>query len=424
MKRILVLDDNQTICIMLKSWLLRQGYQVDTATKVNEAKEKVMNNPFDLILSDIKLPESDGFSFLNWVKKYDSDIVVIMMTGFADIESAVNALKLGAVDYIPKPIKEENLFRKIADALLNHERLKNTKEVKYSFVIPKSKKYEKLFAGIENLFKKEQHLLIAGRRGTGKTSLIKHLIYGQKSNFSRPFVVLAEETQSAAKNSIDAEKLCDAYKRATGGFLSFRITALTLDGQNQLLHLMKSQNSGNAFVQLLLISNFSKDELKNELLPKLYNTLEDNIVELPVLKGDDELILFFIDYFLAYSNSELDKNILSIEQDVISELLARDWPGNIQELKNVLLKAAVLTSGDKIGMDVLPQLFKECIVRKEFNGGFEKNTLDAFKKENYEKEKIIEALEITGGNKTMAASLLNIDRKTLYNKIKLYRMKK
>ncbi len=423
MKRILVVDDNLTICLMLKSWLLKKGYRVDTATSVEEAKEKVMENPFDLILSDIRMPESEsgGFSFLNWVKKYDSDILVIMMTGFVDIDSAVNSLKLGAVDYIPKPIKEEDLFQKIADALTNHERQKNAKEIKYSFVLPESKKYLEFFADIENRFKKEQHLLILGERGTGKAALSKHLVYSQKNNLARSFVILTEEDQSV-KNSIDAELLARAYERAKGGFLSLRITSLTLDAQNELLKKMMMSQKEEFSVQLLLISSLSAKELKGKLLPKLYNYLEEAIVELPALKGEEELILFFADYFLHYSNSELDKNILSIDESVKNEFLRRDWPGNIQELKNAVLKASVLTSGDKIEKEVLPYLFKGYIVGKEVQSDREKTSLDGFKKENYEKEKILEALEITGGNKTMASSLLNIDRKTLYNKIKLYQI--
>ena len=112
-RNILVIDDNLTVCLMLKSWLVKKDFGVETASSVKEAKQKVKEQPFDLILCDIRMPDADGFDFLSWVKKYDSDILVIMMTGYADIESAVESMKSGAVDYISKPIEPEQLFKKI-----------------------------------------------------------------------------------------------------------------------------------------------------------------------------------------------------------------------------------------------------------------------------------------------------------------------
>ena len=125
-KSILILDDNSTICLMLKSWLVKRDFKVESATNVEEAKRMIRNYPFDLILSDIRMPEADGFSLLNWVKKFDSDILVIMMTGYAEIESVVEAMKSGAADYITKPIDPEVLFCKIDEAFLLQKNHKNS----------------------------------------------------------------------------------------------------------------------------------------------------------------------------------------------------------------------------------------------------------------------------------------------------------
>ena len=123
-KSVLVIDDNLTICLMLKSWLAKKGFNVEIATNVEQAKQMIKEHPFDLVLSDIRMPESDGFALLSWVKKYDSDMLVIMMTGFADIESAVESMKSGASDYIAKPIEPELLFRKIDEAFAAQENFK------------------------------------------------------------------------------------------------------------------------------------------------------------------------------------------------------------------------------------------------------------------------------------------------------------
>ncbi len=115
-KNVLIVDDNLTVCLMLKSWLIKRGYQVETAPGASEAKQMVKEQPFDLILTDIRMPDTDGLTFLSWVRKYDSDIIVIMITGYADVESAVLSMKAGAADYIPKPIEPEHLFKKIDEA--------------------------------------------------------------------------------------------------------------------------------------------------------------------------------------------------------------------------------------------------------------------------------------------------------------------
>ena len=124
-KNILIVDDNLTICLMLKSWLVKNNYNVETTSSAQDAKQMVKDFPFDLILSDIRMPNVDGISFLNWAKKYDSDILVIMMTGYAEIESVVESMKSGATDYISKPIDPEILFSKIEEAFQVQENIQN-----------------------------------------------------------------------------------------------------------------------------------------------------------------------------------------------------------------------------------------------------------------------------------------------------------
>ena len=175
MKRILILDDNLTICLMLKSWLVKKEYQADTATSVQEAQQKVRNEAYDLILSDIRMPDVDGFSFLSWIKKFDSAILVIMMTGYADIESAVESMKLGAADYIAKPIEAELLYKKIADAFKVQENQRFTEQFRDPLIWPPGECYDAISAKVNEVIHDESHLLVIGDNGTGKTSVARYI---------------------------------------------------------------------------------------------------------------------------------------------------------------------------------------------------------------------------------------------------------
>lgn len=422
MKKLLVLDDNLTICLMLKSWIVKKGYTAETATSVEEAKQMVKDTPFDLILSDIRMPDSDGFSFLSWVKKYDSDILVIMMTSFSDIETAVESMKSGAIDYISKPIDPDLLFKKIDDAFKKQSTQNENRESFNEFSKPPLKEYDDLIERIEKFAENNQHFLLLGDRGTGKASLVK-FVYQRGFNNSQPLVVLDyEQEQNGNVNTQEPDKTSKLKKKieaAKGGLLYIkRVQKLDTIAQDELLSLLTKQKKDENFVQVIVGSEKSVEKLKQSLLPKLYQLLEKEIIQLPSLKGKKEEILFYADHFLKFANAEFDKNINSIAPEVQKQFLDYSWPRNIQELKNLVIKAALLTDSSQIEPDVLPSLFEN--IQNGFATQQPETSIKGLRKENYEKEKIIKALELSKGNKTTAASILNIDRKTLYNKIKLY----
>ncbi len=429
MKRILILDDNLTVCLMLKSWLVKKDYNVDTATSVDEAIEKVKNKPFDLILSDIRMPGADGFSFLSWVKKFDSDILVIMMTGFSDVETAVESLKSGAVDYIAKPIEPENLFSKIEDAFRLQQNQKDIKKIASDFLLPPLDKYKFFSDLIHDVAINDSHLLIVGDKGTGKMSLAKQ-IFERKSEPTKPFIVL-DSAEIVLKKRLmsgieDITGIDEHFEMAKGGVL-FVKNAESLDSkcQDRLLDNILKQKKDEDFRQCFLSSDCTLKELKKVLLPKLFN-LFDKVIEFPRLSDDKDVILYFANHFIQFANNETNKNIKKIDKKVVDSLLSYSWPGNIQELKNTIFKAVLFSEGTEIKSDVLPFLFQKSL--SDINSGSQPfvddsgSDVESLRKENYEKEKIIEALEIAKGNKTVASSILNIDRKTLYNKIKLYKI--
>ena len=418
-KNILILDDNLTICLMLKSWLVKNNYNVETASNAQEAKQMVKDFPFDLILSDIRMPDVDGINFLNWAKKYDSDILVIMMTGYAEIESVVESMKSGATDYITKPIDPEILFGKIEEAFQVQENIKKNNQFSNDFLVPPGDEYKQLHEQLHLVAENNDHLLIIGDRGTGKFSSVK-LVFEKGIHRSKPLVILdASDLISTYCDGNEYESaLIEKVKVAKGGLFYIRdIEQFNKSVQNELLAVLTKQSRDENFTQVILSSQQSLEELQHTLIPKLYSVLQKNVIILPSLKGRSDQILSFSQHFLDFANFALNKQLKGIDSEMQKEFISYNWPGNIQELKNTIIKAALLTEGDVITTEIAEELFGGIKYERE-----ETNTINinSLRKENYEKEKIYQALTLAKGNKTMAASILNIDRKTLYNKIKLY----
>ncbi len=404
---------------MLKSWLVKNNFKVEATSSAEEAKQMVREIPFDLILTDIRMPGVDGLTFLNWVKKYDSDILVIMMTGYAEIESVVEAMKSGATDYISKPIDPDVLFSKIEEAFEVQENIKKNKQFPNYFLIPPGKEYKQVLEQLNEIAENRDHLLIIGDRGTGKSSSVKH-IFEKSIHKSKPLVTLDASDMAKSESSVNGFEsvLSEKFKVAKGGLFYIReIDQLDIFLQNELLDILTKQSKDDNFTQVVLSTQQCMSDLQNTLIPKLYNQLLKNVIVLPSLKGKEEEILSFSLHFLKFANYVLNKEIKGISPDMQKELITYDWPGNIQELKNTILKAALLSECDYINLEVAEDLFG---VSKSVEDEAKMLNIESLKKENYEKEKIYQALKLSKGNKTMAASILNIDRKTLYNKIKLY----
>ncbi|MDR0421558.1 MAG: response regulator [Proteiniphilum sp.] len=426
-RNILIIDDNLTVCLMLKSWLVKKGFGAETATDVSEAKRKLKEQPFDLVLCDIRIPDADdGFCFLTWAKDYDSDILVIMMTGYADVESAVESMKSGASDYISKPIAPEQLFKKIDEAFVLHDNMLKHRRSSNDFIRFPGKEYSQLYGELDLTAENDMHRLIVGDRGTGKLSAVKY-IYEKGIHLSKPLVIFDTEkfADSAFSRHLqsgaveDESPLMRKFHEAMGGLLYIRqLSFLNISQQNELLNILTKQKKDGTFTQVIMSTDMGKQKLQERLIPKLYHLIEKSCIILPSLRGREETIISMAGHFLRFANSTLDKQIDAIDPVIRKQLVDYDWPGNIQELKNCIIKAALLTEGSCIPASIAPELFGGGT--KGTARALQLNPIQGLRKENYEKEKIMEALELAKGNKTMAASILNIDRKTLYNKIKLY----
>lgn len=412
MKHILILDDDKTTCLMLKSWFVKEGYYVETATDVEEAQQIVKKYAIDLILSDIHMPGMDGFSFLSWVKRYDSAIMIIMMTGFSDVSTAVESIKSGAVDYVEKPIKAEILFEKVKNAFKNYANSQDNCNPNKCFLQPHSQEYHILMQKVDATIEQQKHILIRGARGTGKSSLRKYIF--KKIVPQNSAIVVIDEITHAEDDYLRTQ-----FKAAQNGIICIKtFHKLSKKHQNELTELISNQ-SPDGYTQVIATSSASVEELKEAILPKLFHFFQDNYVELPTLNGKKDDILFFMSRFLKFANYELGKNIEGYSPDIQKIFVKHDWKGNVQELKNTIIKAVLLTEGNIITTDILSELGGS-FLNLDTLGKTSSRRLRSLKKENYERQKIKEALEISNGNKTLAASILNIDRKTLYNKIRLY----
>ncbi len=410
---------------MLKSWLVKYNYKVQIATSVAEAKEKVKDEMFDLILSDIRMPEDDGLSFLSWVQRFDSGILVIMMTGYADIETAVESMKAGAIDYIEKPIAPELLVKKIHEAFNKHEAENSSKTIANTFLVPPGSHNREFAQHIDSIASSNQHALIIGEPGTGKSSVAKY-IYEKGVRKSNSFAILdCGEDLDLLQNNMhgddecDRSLICSYMSKANNGLLYVRkIHALSPALQNDLVIAVNSLKERQQTIQVIAGTYLTKAELQKVLIPALFHLFQNKCIELPPLRGRTEDILFFASFFLQFANLQLNKEIKGFHPLVEKQLLEYDWPGNTQELKNMVLKAAVLTAQNEISAELIPLLFEDKLSNKP--DGI--SNLDSLKRENWEKQKIVDALKRAEGNKTLAAKMLDIDRKTLYNKIKLYQL--
>ncbi len=426
-RSVLIIDDNLTVCLMLKSWLVKQGFLVETASSASQAKKMVKDHPFDLILTDVKMPDADGLTFLSWVKKFDSDIIVIMITAYADVESAVLSMKAGAADYISKPIEPEHLFKKIEEAFQMQELKQRKRRFANDFILPPGEEYQVLLNQLDHIAEHNKHQLIIGDRGTGKVSTVRY-IYEKGIYLSGPLIVLDTDLLNDCKNSCwqhskteeGCSLLTEKFNNARGGLLHIRnVDQFDIHLQNELLNLLTRQSKDEFFTQIIMTTEKSREILEKTFIPKLFNLLAEESITLPTIRGKKEVIDAFVIHFLHFANHNLDKQIQSIDRTIYQQMYEYAWPGNIQELKNSIIQAALLTEGKHMPASVTPRLFGKNILKQGGQASVS-NVIHNLRKENYEKEKIMEALRLAKGNKTMAASILNIDRKTLYNKIKLY----
>ena len=441
MSSILIVEDDITFGMMLKTWLGKKGFEVSSVSTIARARKHIESQTVDLILSDLRLPDHEGIDLLKWMNEQGKAIPLIIMTGYADIQSAVLAMKLGARDYIAKPVNPEELLKKISEALQDspsqvsssQATSKATDEGQHSYLEGESDAAKQLYNYVGLVAPTNMSVLINGSSGTGK-EYVAHRIHQLSKRNNKPFIAVdcgsipkelaASEFFGHVKGSFTGA-LTDktgAFVAANGGTIFLdEIGNLSYEVQIQLLRALQERkirpvgSTQEISVDIRLISatneNLEQAIEKGTFREDFYHRINEFTLRMPDLKERKEDILLFANFFLDQANKELDKHLIGFDPKASQALQSYHWPGNLRQMKNIVKRATLLAQGCFI---TLAELGTELLEAPSFT------TNMALRNEETEKEHILEALRQTGNNKSKAAQLLDIDRKTLYNKLKLY----
>jgi two-component system response regulator HydG len=447
MSKILLIEDDISFCKLLEKFLMKKEYDVTIAFSAEEARQAMKKESFDLILTDLRLPDSDGIGLMSEFKTSNPEIPVVLMTGYSDVNTAVKAIKNGAADYISKPFNPDEVLLVITNALKNSEvvedlPIKEKKPVKKQmsseneFVRGISVASRKLLDHIQLVSPTDMSVLIIGESGTGKEIIAKS-IHQQSTRKNNNFIAVdcgaipkelaASEFFGHLKGSFTgaiSDKM-GYFEAANGGTLFLdEIGNLSYENQIQLLRALQerkikpvgSNKEINVDIRIITATNEDlREAVKNgDFREDLYHRINEFSILSPSLKDREEDLMVFAEYFLEKANQQLNKEVIGFSPEVVGIFQKYNWPGNLRELQNCVKRATLLTRGNYIESDVLPAEFFQ--VQKNN----QQNSNETFSLSENEKETIIHALSRTQNNKSEAAKLLKITRKTLYNKLKQY----
>ena len=443
---ILVIDDEEVMRDSCKQILSRQGHNVKLAEDGYQGLELLKEKSFDLVILDLKMPGIDGMEVLEKIKESSPETAVVVITGYATVESAVEAMKRGAYDFLPKPFTPEE-FRLIIERALEKKRLileniylRQELEVKRKsdVIIGKSKVMQKVYELIRRVGPTDSTVLILGESGTGK-ELVARAIHYHSRRKNKPFITV--DCGALVENLFESElfghvkgSFTDAvatkhgrFELANEGTLFFdEIGNIRPNIQAKLLRAVQEREitrigSSKAIkVDVRIIAATNKD-LRKAIQEKtfredLFYRLSVVPITLPPLRERPEDIPELANYFLKKYNQKRGKNLTGISQRAMKALTEYSWPGNVRELENAVERAVVLAKGNVIEPSDLSYYGLAVDVSPGLTPGNHKRLMDA------EAEHILKILKETGWHKSQTAKLLGIDRKTLRAKMKKYRI--
>jgi len=439
MATILLVEDDKTFIQILQGFLVKHGHEVDAKNCIKDAVTAIEKKEYELILLDYRLPDGIGMDLIKLLKSRNIKIPIIVITSFNDIRTAVNALKMGAFDYITKPVIPDELLMIINEAISKKEpRQTNSISKSNLFVEGASKKSIQLNDYIKLVAPTEVSVIIQGESGTGKEHIARS-IHSLSKRSKEPFVAIdcgtlstelaASELFGHAKGSFTGalfDKKGQFEMANKGTFFLDEVGNLSYDVQIKLLRTLQEKviqpiGSNRAMkIDVRIVTATNEDLLSKvrngTFREDLYHRLNEFKILVPALRERKGDLGAFIQHFITLSNSELEKNVTHVSNEVMQIFTQYEWPGNLRELKNSIKRAVLLTKGDTIEKNVLP----EEMMLDTFNNPNESEfDLKALHGTN-EKEIIIRTLKEVKYNKSKAARLLNIDRKTLYLKLAKY----
>lgn len=438
MLSILIVEDDITFSLMLTTWLGKKGFVVRSSSSVSDAKRRLGEEAFDLVISDLRLPDSDGIDLLKWLKSTHPSLPLIMMTSYAEIQTAVQAMKLGAADYIAKPLNPDELLGKIKELVRVEEKAPARAPVPSApdlYIEGQSQAARQLYEHVRLVAPTDMSVLVTGASGTGKEYIARR-IHEQSNRSKAPFVAVdcgaipkelaASEFFGHVKGSFTGaiENKTGAFVAAQGGTIFLdEIGNLTYEVQVQLLRALQERkvkpigSNQEIAINVRLISatneNLRQAIEKGDFREDLYHRINEFTIRIPDLKERKEDLLLFANHFLDLANSELQKDIIGFDNDTMQLFQSYSWPGNLRQMKNVIKYATLLATGRYTTRKELPE---------ELTENLPSHTNIQLKNVEHERDLIRKALQECGNNKTRAAQLLGIDRKTLYNKLKIYQL--
>ena len=449
-KRILIVDDEENFRHMLSVILIKEGYEVETAPNGEEGLQKATFSPFDQILCDIRMPRMDGLEFLREIQKMGVEATIIVMSAYGTMDIAIEAMKLGAYDYISKPFKPDEIILTLRKAeereQLRREnqllRKEVTKEYSFENIVSKNEKMQKMFDVIKKVAQYKSTVLITGESGTGKELVARALHYNSERS-QNPFIPI--NCGAIPENLLESELFGHAkgaftgairmkkglFEEADGGTLFLdEIGELPAQLQVKLLRVLQDGEirriGESKAIQIdvrivaATVKDLSKEVNEGRFREDLFYRLNVLPIHIPPLRERKEDIPLLIQHFIGKYNQAMNKNVTDIDHNALETLMNYKWYGNVRELENIIERAIVLTDGDQIELENLP------VEMQQFG---EEGPLIPFLEKEYsikKASKILEmnfiqkALQKTKGNHTHAAKLLEISHRALLYKIKEY----
>ena len=450
---ILVVDDDPSFNQLLSNYLKREGFEVISVHSSNSALEVVSKQKIDLLLSDYRLPDMDGLALIAKIKNEYPGLPVILITNYADIRLAVNSIKLGAFEFVSKPVIPDELLKVVNLALSRQAQQQSSeKSNKHKqspdYIIGKDEQAAQVWKHLSIVGPTKMNVLIVGESGTGKEYVARN-IHALSRRAEMPFVAVdcgalpvelaASELFGHVKGAFtgaitDKRGLFEEANKGTlfldeVGNLPYEVQVLLLRAiQEGVIKRVGSNKEIKVDVRIVAATNdFLKRGIENNTFRNdLFHRLNEFELSLPPLRNRLEDLDEFSDFFVQQACEEFDKPLVKVHEEVRQIFRNYSWPGNLRELKNIIRRAVLLCTGTEITPDVLPMGLKDITDEQPFqpgkeiegNGSVSLNIKDK-SKEN-EKKMIIDALKIHKYNKSKAAEALNIDRSTLYKKIKDY----
>ena len=447
MEKILIVEDDIAFGTMIQTWLKKKGFEVEKATSVKAAIQiyEKTESGFALVLSDIRLPDQDGIFLLPRLRKHGMMVPFIVMTSYAEIQNVVLAMKSGATDYVAKPFHPDILLDKIKEAIKAPKKTqnssvsadKNAKIAAPAGDVPKylegeSEASRKLYSFVSLVAPTPMSVLILGASGTGKEYVARR-IHELSQRAGKPFFALdcgaipkdvaASEFFGHVKGAFtgaDQDKK-GAFEMANGGTLFLdEMGNLNYEVQVQLLRALQERkirpvgSTKEIDIDIRLVcatnENLAQRVAEGNFREDLYHRVNEFTIYMPELKDRGADIFLFADLFIKHANKELNRNVEGLDSKAKERIAAYNWPGNLRELNNVMKRATLLATGRYIGVTELEQSMAH----------IQPQAPTTLHDEETELQRIEAALKAAGGNKSKAAQLLAVDRKTLYNKMKKY----